>query len=66
MKVNLRVCIKCPLLTTKLLGVETGINRCSVCHCIIKLKAAAGGNCPKFNLVKDMVSFKKSLTKNDK
>ena len=61
MKVDIKICVKCPMSTTKLLGMETGILRCGVCHCIVKLKSAAGGKCPKFELVKDMVEYKKNL-----
>ena len=59
MKVSFKVCKNCPLSTTKFCGLETNILRCSVCHCIIKLKAKVGGKCPKFKTCKEMLFCKK-------
>lgn len=61
MKVSVQVCSKCPYSTISLFGVKTNILRCSVCKCIIKLKAQIDGECPKFDKVSEMVVYKKSL-----
>ena len=43
------MCEPCKLSTTKLLGFETGVLRCSECGCVVSLKQAVSGSCPVYS-----------------
>jgi hypothetical protein len=60
-KLKKEICIQCSLSTREILGVNTGVLRCTDCHCIIAVKEKLGLPCPKFESVEEMLRYKKSL-----
>jgi hypothetical protein len=53
-----KICTTCPLSTKDLLGVYTGVLRCTVCHCIISGKKLLKSPCPRFGTVQEMEAHK--------
>jgi hypothetical protein len=65
-KLKKEICIQCSLSTREILGVNTGVLRCSECQCIITIKEKLKMNCPKFDSVEEMLVYKKAIDNSNK